>query len=296
MHERRFHTPEGLLARRRAQRRRSRARRLGGGVAVLAAAAAGIALGPFHHDAPASVGAAPPGMLAPLPSLFPALRVRRRVARLPYVAIAGRRGREVALTFDDGPGPYTLRIARELNRLRAHATFFQVGATEHYFTVAEAAELHDPLFAIGDHTQRHRRLDRLSAADQGAEIDQDAAVLRAAGVPQPTLFRPPYGAFDATTLALVRQRRMTMVMWSVDSRDYLRPGADRIVANVLGAVKPGAIVLMHDAGGDRSQTLAAVPRIVAGLRSRHYKLVTVPRLLRDAPPPRKQPVMGIGAG
>jgi peptidoglycan/xylan/chitin deacetylase (PgdA/CDA1 family) len=292
MDERRPHTRETLLARRRSRRRRSRVRRLG---AVLASAAvvAGVGLGAIHRDAPAaSVGAAP-GLLAPQASIFPA---RDRVAELPYVAVAGRRGRELALTFDDGPGPYTLAVVRELHRLQAPATFFQVGTTEHYFTDAQAAELADPLFVIGDHTQRHRRLDRLSLADQRAEIDEQAAVLRGAGVPQPTLFRPPYGAYDAGTLALLHEREMTMVMWSIDSEDYLRPGVDAIVANVLGAAKPGAIVLLHDAGGDRSQTVEALARIVAGLRERGYKLVTIPQLLKDAPPPLKQPAMGIGAG
>jgi peptidoglycan/xylan/chitin deacetylase (PgdA/CDA1 family) len=221
---------------------------------------------------------------------------RDRLAELPYVAVAGRRGREVALTFDDGPGPYTLGVVRELRRLQAPATFFQVGTTERYFTDAEAAELRDPLFVVGDHTVRHRRLDRLSPADQRAEIDGEATLLRAAGAPAPTLFRPPYGAYDAATLALLRERAMTMVMWSVDSEDYLRPGVDAIVARVLATVKPGAIVLMHDAGGDRSQTIAALPRIVAGLRERGFRLVTVPQLLHDAPPPLKQPAMGIGAG
>ncbi|WP_081686428.1 polysaccharide deacetylase family protein [Candidatus Solirubrobacter pratensis] len=293
MHARRLHTREALLERRRAHRRRSRRmRRLSGLAAV--AATAGIAFGALHRDTPASAAAsAPPGVLAPRPSIFPQ---RDRVAELPYVAVGGRRGREIALTFDDGPGPYTPAILRELHRLQAPATFFQVGATEHYFTDAEAAELRDPLFVIGDHTQRHRRLDRLSPAEQRAEIDEQAAVLRAAGVPQPTLFRPPYGAYDAATLALLGERHMTMVMWSVDSEDYLRPGVDRIVANVLGAAKPGAIVLLHDAGGDRGQTLEALPRIVVGLRERGYRLVSVPRLLKDAPPPLTQPVMGIGAG
>jgi peptidoglycan/xylan/chitin deacetylase (PgdA/CDA1 family) len=234
-------------------------------------------------------------VLTALPSVFPN-RAESRVARLPYVAVAGRRGREIALTFDDGPGPYTLGVLRALRRLHTPATFFQLGGTEHYFTDAERAALRDPLFVIGDHTQRHRRLDRLSPQDQRAEIDEQAAVLRAEGVPQPTLFRPPYGAYDAATLALLRERGMTMVMWSVDSEDYLRPGADAIVANVLDAAKPGAIVLLHDAGGDRSQTIEALPRIVAGLRERGYRLVTVPQLLHDARPPLKQPAMGIGAG
>jgi peptidoglycan/xylan/chitin deacetylase (PgdA/CDA1 family) len=89
---------------------------------------------------------------------------------------------------------------------------------------------------------------------------------------------------------------MTMVLWSVDSEDYLRPGVDAIVARVLAGVKPGAIVLMHDAGGDRSQTIEALPRIVNALRQRHYTLVSVPQLLRDAPPPLAQPKLGVGAG
>jgi peptidoglycan/xylan/chitin deacetylase (PgdA/CDA1 family) len=222
------------------------------------------------------------------PRLFPK---PDRLARMPYVAVAGRRHREVALTFDDGPGPYTLQVVRTLRRLHTPATFFQVGVTEHFFTDAERAQIHDPLVTIGDHTLDHKRLDKLSRTAQAAEIDGDTAIIGPS-----TLFRPPYGAFDATTLELLRERHMTMVMWSVDSQDYLRPGVDRIVANVLDNVKPGAIVLLHDAGGDRSQTIAALPRIVNALRLRHYTLVSVPQLLRDAPPPLKQPAMGIGAG
>jgi peptidoglycan/xylan/chitin deacetylase (PgdA/CDA1 family) len=81
---------------------------------------------------------------------------------------------------------------------------------------------------------------------------------------------------------------MLMVLWSVNPEDYYRPGTQAIVARVLAAVRPGSIVLMHDGGGDRTQTVAAVPKIVRMLRRRHYKLVTIPRLLRDDPPPRGQ--------
>ena len=185
---------------------------------------------------------------------------------------------------------------RTLRRLRAPGTFFQVGATEHYFTDAEELQRSDPLVTIGVHTLGHKRLDRLSRIDQAAQIDGDTAVLTAAGIPQPTLFRPPYGAYDATTLELLKERGMTMVLWSVDSEDYLRPGVDAIVDRVLANAKPGAIVLLHDAGGDRSQTIEALPRIVLGLRRRHYTLVSVPRLLKDAPPPLAQPKLGVGAG
>jgi peptidoglycan/xylan/chitin deacetylase (PgdA/CDA1 family) len=219
-----------------------------------------------------------------------------RLARLPYVAVAGRHGREVALTFDDGPGPYTAEVVKTLRRLHAPGTFFQVGATEHYFTDAEELQRQDPLVTVGVHTVNHRRLDRLSRTGQAAEIDGDTAILTAAGMPRPTLFRPPYGAYDDTTLALLKERGMTMVLWSVDSHDYLRPGVDAIVARVLSDVEPGAIVLLHDAGGERSQTIEALPRIVLGLRRRHYTLVSVPQLLRDAPPPLAQPKLGVGAG
>src|SRR3954447_12647563 len=250
MDERRLHTPESLLARRHLRRRsRARRRRVGSlAVLVLAFAAAIIVI-------PRGSGAAGPSP----PSRWFARRARifpkpDRLARLPYVAVAGKRKREVALTFDDGPGPYTPEVVRTLRRLGAPGTFFQVGVTEHYFTDAEAAQRNDPLVTIGHHTLNHRRLDRLTRSEQAAEIDGATAVLRAAGVPAPTLFRPPYGAYDQHTLELLRERHMTMVLWSVDSGDYLRPGADAIVTRVLAGVTPGAIVLLHDAGGDRSQT------------------------------------------
>jgi peptidoglycan/xylan/chitin deacetylase (PgdA/CDA1 family) len=79
-----------------------------------------------------------------------------------------------------------------------------------------------------------------------------------------------------------------MVLWSVDSQDYRRPGAKAIVRRVLNGAKPGAIVLMHDAGGRRSQTVAALPEIIRRLRKRNFKLVTVPQLIMDDPPPPGQ--------
>lgn len=134
----------------------------------------------------------------------------------------------------------------------------------------------------------HPLMAHLRRAVQRSEVDRQAALLVHAGVSYPRLFRPPYGSFDATTLRLLRRRRMLMVLWSVNPADYYRPGAATIVARVMGVVGPGAIVLLHDGGGDRSQTVAALPAIIRGLRARRYRLVTIPRLLRDDPPPRRQ--------
>jgi peptidoglycan/xylan/chitin deacetylase (PgdA/CDA1 family) len=103
--------------------------------------------------------------------------------------------------------------------------------------------------------------------------------------------------WDAATLKLLRHYRMLMVLWTVDTNDYRRPGVKAIVKVALSGAKPGAIILLHDAGGDRSQTVAALPKIVAGLRRRHYRLVTVPRLLLDNPAPRVQNIAAvIGTG
>ena len=141
---------------------------------------------------------------------------------------------------------------------------------------------------IGDHTRDHRNLALLSARDQRSQVLDDALAIHAYGAPYPRLFRPPYGSYDATTLAVLGRQRMLAVLWSVDSEDYTKPGVDGIVRNVLGAVRPGSIVLMHDGGGDRAQTLAAVPRIVAALRRQGYAFATVPRLLLENPPPANQ--------
>jgi peptidoglycan/xylan/chitin deacetylase (PgdA/CDA1 family) len=281
------------LAARRRRRRQAHLRRRAVASAVLAVV---LTLGIVAITSGKGDGAddvPPVALFSKRPRIFPR---NDRIARIPYVARAGKRKREIALTFDDGPGPYTAEVVRTLKRLHAPGTFFQVGGTEHYFTDAEEVTRREPLVTVGVHTLHHRRLDRLSRAEQAAEIDGDTAILTAAGNPRPTLFRPPYGAYDATTLELLRERDMTMVLWSVDSKDYERPGVDAIVDRVLTDAEPGAIVLLHDAGGDRSQTIEALPRIVLGLRRHHYTLVSVPQLLQDAPPPLTQPKLGVGAG
>jgi len=103
--------------------------------------------------------------------------------------------------------------------------------------------------------------------------------------------------WNAATLALLRRYRMLMVLWTVDTNDYRRPGVQAIVKAALSGARPGAIILLHDAGGNRSETAAALPRIIAGLRRRHYRLVTVPRLLLDNPAPRVQNIASvIGSG
>jgi peptidoglycan-N-acetylglucosamine deacetylase len=195
--------------------------------------------------------------------------VNRVLSYTPAVTEGGHTGHELALTFDDGPGPYTLQFVHVLNALHVHATFFAIGEEERYFSAGTVAELRSG-DVVGDHTETHPMMALLSAHEQHEELFEQGLRIQLLGGPTPRLFRPPYGSFDATTFKQLSVLHLLMVLWSDDTSDYTLPGTA--------------------AGGDRSETLAALPAIVRGLRQRGLEPVTVPRLLLDDPPPRGQPV------
>jgi len=252
-------------------------------VAIVPPPAAGLTSKPAHHRSRAH---AQPGSGSRAARLADQT-ISRVLAYTPFVRAGVPRRRVIALTFDDGPSPYTPEIVRVLTRMHVPATFFVVGQQLNYF----AAGLRDELrhgFVIGDHTENHPPMNRLSAAAQYGQVDDVARRIHHLGAPFPRLFRPPYGLYNANTMKTLRRLHMLMVMWSVDPADWLRPGTLTIVQRVLEAARPGTIVELHDGGGDRSQTAAALPAIIRGLRRRHYQLVTMPQLLKADPPPHKQ--------
>jgi peptidoglycan-N-acetylglucosamine deacetylase len=295
------------LARRRAIARRKRRRRriaaLCAFAAVLLIALVAVALGTggssSHRRATTSAAAssaAPPSTstaashhaaaATPVRSAMPSIAHVLRYTS--YVRRAGARRREVALTFDDGPSPYTGQIIRILRSSHTPATFFVIGRSAQLYPRLVAAEVRAGA-EVGDHTETHAFLSALSASAQAAQIAQAADVIRAAGAPSPQLFRPPYGSFNSSTVGLLRSRRMLMVLWSADTKDYSRPGRTKIIYVAVSGAQPGAVILMHDGGGDRSQTVAALPRIITRLRQRQFRLVTVSQLVADDPPPVRQP-------
>ncbi|HEY5144927.1 MAG TPA: polysaccharide deacetylase family protein [Solirubrobacteraceae bacterium] len=216
--------------------------------------------------------------------------VAATLAKTPFVRQAGAQHREVALTFDDGPGIYTERILDALRRGHARGTFFVIGRQISSFpiplqrSVAEGNE-------IGDHTWDHRDVTKLTPKELSAEITDQATALQQDGIPRPRLFRPPYGVYNDATLAGARKQRMLTVMWTIDSSDYIATNPQALSRYVLGLAKPGAIILMHDGGGNRTVTSEALPLIIHGLSKAGYRTVTVPRLLLDNPPDaRQQPV------
>jgi peptidoglycan/xylan/chitin deacetylase (PgdA/CDA1 family) len=213
--------------------------------------------------------------------------VARTLARMPFIARGGTRRREIALTFDDGPGPDTPRVMRVLRRAGAPATFFFVGQQLDYFGSMLRTEMRHG-FSIGDHTQNHAPLGLLRAAAQRRQLVTAARRAGRYGVEDLRFFRPPYGSYNRHTLQVARALGMLMVLWTIDTGDYRRPGVRAIVKVVVSRARPGAIVLMHDGGGPRRQTAQALPIIIRRLRQRGFRLVTVPQLLAEDPPSSRQ--------
>ncbi len=190
---------------------------------------------------------------------------------------------EIALTFDDGPNPdYTPQVLAILQKYRVKATFFCIGRQ-----VAQYPDLVRQEYAdgnlVGNHTWSHPNLALLSSSDIEAQINLTAdAIQQATGV-RPALFRPPYGIVNTVVLAKTNLLGLTTIIWNNEARDWSTPGTSVIVSRVLRLAGDGAIILLHDGGGDRSQTIAALPTIITTLRSSGFQFVTVQQMLNDLP-------------
>jgi peptidoglycan-N-acetylglucosamine deacetylase len=187
--------------------------------------------------------------------------------------------KEVALSFDDGPYPLTPSFVRMLKANGAVATFFMIGSQ---VTPAYRATLHEELRdgdALGDHTWSHPDLARLSGAEVRSQLRGTREVIRRESGYRPCVFRPPYGDYNGSVISIARSLGLATIIWDVDPSDYALPGTAAIEQRVLAQTTPGSIILSHDGGGPRGQTLAAYPAIIRALRARGYRFVTVPQLL-----------------
>lgn len=195
----------------------------------------------------------------------------------------GPRRMEVAIGFDDGPWTDTPAFVTMLERNHAMATFFMIGRQ---LSAAQRPLLLRELRAgdlLGDHTYSHPDLTRISAAGVRAQLQHGIDAIRADSGYTPCLFRPPYGAYDASVLRIARSLGLSTVLWNVDPADYTRPGTGAIEQRVLAQVRPGSIIISHDGGGPRGQTLAAYPGIIRKLRARGYRIVTMLEMLGYRP-------------
>jgi peptidoglycan-N-acetylglucosamine deacetylase len=193
----------------------------------------------------------------------------------------GPRRREVAIGFDDGPMPITPAFVRMLERAHAPATFFMVGRlVSGSYKEMLLRELRDG-DVLGDHSFTHPDLVRSGGVRW--QLSQTISAIRAVTGYTPCVFRPPYGSYDSSTVRTASSLGLATVLWNVDPTDWARPGTAAIKQRVLAQVQPGSIIISHDGGGFREQTLAAYPSIIAGLRARGYRIVTIPQLLGFRP-------------
>jgi peptidoglycan/xylan/chitin deacetylase (PgdA/CDA1 family) len=191
----------------------------------------------------------------------------------------------VALTFDDGPGILAPLALKELARHDAPATFFLVGKLigEPQFDGIVRDEAR--IGVIGDHTWDHIIMTKGSPREYQQEIARTRSAARRASGQSVRLFRPPFGAHDASLDRWVRSHGMLEVIWSIDTGDSQGASADKIYRTVKADLSPGDIILLHD---NRGTTENALPRILDLLETRGLTPVTVPELLTQDPPSTKQ--------
>ena len=191
----------------------------------------------------------------------------------PTAANSG--GKVIALTFDDGPGPYTAQLLDILDQHGAKATFFLIGSK-----VSAQADVLRRMHARGhqlsNHSWSHPELPKLPVGQIADEIDRtNDAIKQATGV-KPSILRPPYGAVNGIVLEQLRLRGMSSVLWSVDTRDWADRNSDIVCSRAVAGAHPGAIILMHDI---HQTSVNAVPCILSALKQQGYSFVTVQGLI-----------------
>jgi peptidoglycan-N-acetylglucosamine deacetylase len=212
----------------------------------------------------------------------PALPVQRflhtgRHATRPRVDC--RRVKCVALTFDDGPGPYTTRLLGMLAARHVHVTFFLIGGNirgREAIVRQELAEGH----AIGDHSWSHPDLSRLPASAVRSQLARtQGEIVRTTGMPT-RLMRPPYGATDRQVGKVAESLGLAEIIWNVDTNDWRDHNPPLVAHRAITEARRGCIILMHDI---HPTTVAAVPKILRGLAKRGFTFATVPELLAAHP-------------
>ena len=233
---------------------------------------------------PVSVGLTGTGTVARLSAAGRAVRAAALTHPTPTVArpaVDCTRRKCVALTFDDGPGPFTAELVALLQQQRVPATFFLVGArvrqSPDLLAVQSAAGME-----VGNHSSNHSDLTKDTAATMTRDLTRTSDAINAVTGRDPTLLRPPYGARNRTVDRVGRQLRMAEILWDVDTLDWRYRDPVRVRRVAVASARPGSIILMHDI---HRTTITAVPGIIVDLRRRGFVLVTVSQLLGGHPGP-----------
>ncbi|MGI5460085.1 polysaccharide deacetylase family protein [Streptomyces sp. CA-249302] len=193
----------------------------------------------------------------------------------PFLRMSGR-GRTMVLTFDDGPDPrYTPHILDTLAEYDVKATFFVCGEQADWNRDL-LGRMADEGHVVGNHTWSHPLLTRLTRSRIRSEMERTSDVIEDAYGERPSWFRAPYGAWNRAAFQLGAELGMEPLAWTVDTLDWTTPGTRTIVDRVEDGAAPGVVVLSHDAGGDRSQSVRALKDYLPQLLDSGYHM-TVPR-------------------
>lgn len=189
-------------------------------------------------------------------------------------AVEGRQPM-VAITFDDGPSKYTWDILDTLADNNAKATFFVVGnRVENYKSTAR--RIVDDGHEIATHTWSHANLTKLSQDGMKVEINQSLDAIKSVTGADVRLLRPPYGSVNTELRSVARYLGLTLVLWSVDTEDWLSLDPKAVYRVVMEEVKDGSIILCHDL---KEESAIAMEYVIPELVARGYQLVTVSELL-----------------
>lgn len=187
----------------------------------------------------------------------------------------------IALTFDDGPSIYSDKILDILKQNKVKATFFELGEQSLEFPKVEQRIVREG-HQIASHSVSHPYFPNMSAQEQRQEIESSLSDIKKASDVSTRTFRAPYGAFGVDEWKNNATLIDRNVLWDVDTLDWKRPGEKQITKEVVDYVHNGAVVLMHSGGGDRSQTVKALPEIIKQLKKKGYSFVTIDELCKMA--------------
>ena len=298
-------------ARRADRRRRARRRRIIGVVAVIAVLAlAGGAIAALTRGggggddgtsaastAPASTPAttSAPQTTAPATTTAPepddaaddlpsqeeqsAAVAKVREVGVPLYRTPGTAGKVVALTFDDGPGPYSQTTVETLKKYGMRATFFLCGKSVVKFPDDPAIEA--TVAAMGDHSWNHPYLPGLPAAEMRSEIARTQKIVEKTSGAPVEVFRSPYGARTPQIDATANELGMIQVLWSLESGDSAGAAWDAMLSKIKATLKPGDIILFHE---NRGQTQKVINRLVPWMKKNGWRSVSVPEMLAMDPP------------
>jgi polysaccharide deacetylase family sporulation protein PdaB len=191
--------------------------------------------------------------------------------------------KQVALTFDDGPDNlYTPKILDILKKEHIKATFFVVGQMAKRYPDS-LKRIDKDGHTIANHSWNHPILSKMPVPDVLKQIEDTNNVVASVIGKTPSFIRPPYGALNKELESAIGNKGYKLIYWNVDTLDWNNQSADKIVATVKKETKPGSIILQHNAGSQSIQnTVDALPKLIAYLRSQHYEFVTIDDMLHTS--------------